>query len=45
MKHKFTVEGFELIEKRASKGYGDSARVYLPKKWEGKKTAIIRTEK
>ena len=34
------IEGYEALEKTAEKS-GNSSRVYLPKKWEGKKVKII----
>ena len=33
---KIEMEGYEVVEKIAVKG-GNSARIYVPKKWEGKK--------
>ena len=33
------MEGYEAIEKTATKG-GNSARVYVPKQWEGKKMKL-----
>ena len=37
------IEGYEVIEKRATKG-GNSARVYVPKQWEGKTVKVILLE-
>ena len=37
------LEGFEVVEKVAEKG-GNSARIYLPKKWIGKKVRAILME-
>lgn len=42
-KHRFQLEGFEIIEKVAKKRT-DTAYVYLPKNWAEKKIAIIRLE-
>ena len=46
MKHKsikIQMEGYEVVEKIAVKG-GNSARIYVPKKWEGKKVRAVLTE-
>jgi len=40
---KIEVQGYEALEKRATKG-GNSARVYVPKQWEGKKVKVILLE-
>ncbi len=40
---KLEMEGFEIIEKIAVKG-GNSSRIYVPKKWEGKKVRVILIE-
>ncbi len=40
---KMEHEGYEVIEKIAENG-GNSSRVYVPKKWEGKKVRIILIE-
>jgi len=37
------MEGFEVVEKIAEKG-GNSARIYVPKKWTGKKVRAILIE-
>lgn len=37
------MEGFEVVEKIAVKG-GNSARIYVPKKWEGKKVRAVLIE-
>lgn len=37
------IEGYEVVEKIAVKG-GNSARIYVPKKWEGKKVKAILLE-
>ena len=39
----FTIEGEELIKKKVADG-GTSGRVYVPKKWVGKKVAIVLLE-
>ena len=45
MKTKFTVEGFEMLEKVVPTDHASySARIYVPKKWAGKKIAIVRLE-
>lgn len=38
------MEGYEVVEKVAMRG-GNSARVYVPKKWEGKKVRAVLIEK
>jgi len=40
---KLVMEGYEVIEKLAVKG-GNSARIYVPKKWEGKKVRAVLIE-
>lgn len=40
---KIQMEGYEVVEKMAVKG-GNSARIYVPKKWEGKKVKAILIE-
>ena len=40
---KMQMEGFEAVEKTAEKG-GNSARVYVPKHWMGKKVRVILIE-
>lgn len=37
------LEGYEVVEKIAERG-GNSARIYVPKKWEGKKVRAILIE-
>ena len=37
------IKGYEMIEKRAGKS-GNSAYIYLPAKWAGKKIAVILLE-
>lgn len=37
------MEGYEVVEKVANKG-GNSARVYVPKHWEGKKVKVVLVE-
>ena len=37
------MKGYEAVEKIATKG-GNSARVYVPKQWEGKKVKVILIE-
>ena len=37
------MEGYEAVEKTATIG-GNSARVYVPKQWEGKKVKVILLE-
>ena len=38
------MEGYEVVEKTAEKG-GNSARIYVPKKWTGKKVRAVLIEK
>ena len=40
---KMSMEGFEVVEKVAKKG-GNSARIYVPKKWTGKKVQAVLIE-
>ena len=40
---KIEMEGYEVVEKIADKG-GNSARIYVPKKWEGKKVRAVLIE-
>jgi len=40
---KLEMEGYEVVEKIAVKG-GNSARIYVPKKWEGKKVRAVLIE-
>jgi len=40
---KMQMEGYEVIEKIAERG-GNSARIYVPKKWEGKKVRAVLIE-
>jgi len=37
------IKGYEMVEKTAAKS-GNSAYVYLPAKWAGKKVKIIALE-
>jgi len=37
------MDGYEVVEKVAVRG-GNSARVYVPKKWEGKKVRVVLVE-
>ena len=37
------MKGYEAVEKTAVKG-GNSARIYVPKSWEGKKVKAILLE-
>ena len=38
------IKGYEMIKKIAGKRSGNSAYVYLPAKWAGKKIAVILLE-
>ena len=38
------LKGYEAVEKVAQAG-GNSARVYVPKHWKGKKVKVILLEK
>ncbi len=40
---KIELQGYEVVEKIAAKG-GNSSRIYVPKKWEGKKVKVILIE-
>jgi putative transposon-encoded protein len=40
---KIDMEGFEVVEKIAVKG-GNSSRIYVPKKWVGKKVRAVLIE-
>ncbi|MEA2037864.1 MAG: DUF2080 family transposase-associated protein [Nanoarchaeota archaeon] len=40
---KIEMQGFEVVEKMAVKG-GNSSRIYVPKKWEGKKVRAVLIE-
>lgn len=40
---KMQMEGFEVVEKIADKG-GNSARIYVPKHWFGKKVRAVLLE-
>jgi putative transposon-encoded protein len=40
---KIEMEGYEVVEKVAVKG-GNSSRIYVPKKWEGKKVKAVLIE-
>jgi len=40
---KMQMEGYEVVEKRAEKS-GNSARIYVPKHWKGKKVRAILLE-
>ena len=37
------LKGYEVVEKIADKG-GNSARVYVPKHWMGKKVKVVLLE-
>ena len=37
------MEGYEVVEKIAQAG-GNSARIYVPRKWEGKKVRAVLIE-
>ena len=37
------MEGYEVIEKKAERG-GNSARIYVPKHWIGKKVRVVLIE-
>lgn len=38
------MKGYEALEKVAHGG-GNSARIYVPKNWEGKKVKVVLLEK
>lgn len=40
---KMQMEGYEVVEKTAEKG-GNSARIYVPKHWIGKKVRAVLIE-
>ena len=40
---KIEMRGFEVVEKIAVKG-GNSSRIYVPKKWEGKRIRAVLIE-
>lgn len=40
---KIEMRGYEVVEKKAERG-GNSARIYVPKKWEGKKVRAVLIE-
>ncbi|MBU0471114.1 MAG: DUF2080 family transposase-associated protein [Nanoarchaeota archaeon] len=40
---KMQMEGYEVVEKKAERG-GNSARVYVPKAWIGKKVRVVLIE-
>jgi len=40
---KIEMQGFEVVKKIAVKG-GNSSRIYVPKKWEGKKVRAVLIE-
>lgn len=40
---KIAMQGYEAVEKIAVKG-GNSARIYVPKGWEGKKVRAVLIE-
>jgi len=40
---KINMEGYEVVEKIAERG-GNSARIYVPKKWVGKKVRAVLIE-
>ena len=40
---KMRMEGFEVVEKIADKG-GNSARIYVPKHWIGKRVRAVLIE-
>ncbi len=40
---KMQMDGFEVVEKVADKG-GNSARIYVPKHWLGKKVRAVLIE-
>ena len=37
------MEGYEAVEKVAQAG-GNSARIYVPKHWQGKKVKVVLVE-
>lgn len=42
MKHKFELEGFEILEKVVKNVKNTAPYVYLPITWKGAKVAIVR---
>ena len=40
---KIEMQGYEVVEKIADRG-GNSARIYVPKKWEGKRVRAVLIE-
>lgn len=40
---KMQMEGYEVVEKIAECG-GNSARIYVPRRWEGKKVRAVLIE-
>jgi len=40
---KFELEGEDMLKKTVSKG-DSSARIFVPKEWEGKEVAVILLE-
>ena len=40
---KMQMEGYEVVEKKAEKG-GNSARIYVPRHWIGKKVRAVLIE-
>ncbi len=40
---KIEMQGYEIVEKVAARG-GNSARIYVPKKWEGKRVKAVLIE-
>jgi putative transposon-encoded protein len=40
---KIEMQGYEVVEKMAVKG-GNSSRIYVPKKWQGKKVRAVLIE-
>lgn len=37
------MEGYEVVEKKAELG-GNSARIYVPKHWIGKRVRVVRLD-
>lgn len=42
-KQKFNIEGYEILTKTAMSA-NSSGRIYVPKRWVGRKVIIILTE-
>lgn len=42
--HEFNLSGIEIKYKNVGRGNSTSSRINLPKKWEGKKVAIVLLE-